>query len=69
MGEPALDGATAVTYPTGETVFSNPRVVHATLPHSPDARVPGLNHDWAQTHGMPETITAVPRLFFEPQKT
>jgi hypothetical protein len=36
----------------------------AVLPHSTILRLPGLNHDSAQTYGKPETIAAALRLFF-----
>jgi hypothetical protein len=35
----------------------------AVLPHSTVLRLPGLNHDSAQTHGKPETIAVALRLF------
>lgn len=38
--------------------------LHAVLPHSTVVRLPGLNHDSAQTYGKPETIAAALRLFF-----
>jgi pimeloyl-ACP methyl ester carboxylesterase len=38
--------------------------LHAVLPHSIVLRLPGLNHDSAQTYGKPETIAAALRLFF-----
>jgi pimeloyl-ACP methyl ester carboxylesterase len=38
--------------------------LHAVLPHSTLLRLPGLNHDAAQTYGKPETIAAALRLFF-----
>jgi pimeloyl-ACP methyl ester carboxylesterase len=38
--------------------------LHAVLPHSTVLRLPGLNHDSAQTYGKPETIAAALRLFF-----
>jgi pimeloyl-ACP methyl ester carboxylesterase len=38
--------------------------LHAVLPHSTVLRLPGLNHDSAQTYGRPETIAAALRLFF-----
>jgi pimeloyl-ACP methyl ester carboxylesterase len=38
--------------------------LHAVLPHSTVLRLPGLNHDSAQTYGKPETIAATLRLFF-----
>jgi hypothetical protein len=38
--------------------------LHAILRHSTVLRLPGLNHDSAQTYGKPETITAALRLFF-----
>jgi pimeloyl-ACP methyl ester carboxylesterase len=38
--------------------------LHAMLPHSTVLRLPGLNHDSAQTYGRPETIAAALRLFF-----
>jgi pimeloyl-ACP methyl ester carboxylesterase len=40
--------------------------LHAVLPHSTVLRLPGLNHDSAQTYGKPETIAAALRLFFAP---
>jgi pimeloyl-ACP methyl ester carboxylesterase len=40
--------------------------LHAVLPHSTVLRLPGLNHDSAQTYGKPETIAATLRLFFAP---
>ena len=36
----------------------------AVLPHSTVLRLPGLNHDSAQTYGKPETIAAALLLFF-----
>ena len=38
--------------------------LNAVLPHSTVLRLPGLNHDSAQTYGKPETIAATLRLFF-----
>jgi pimeloyl-ACP methyl ester carboxylesterase len=38
--------------------------LHAVLPHSTLLRLPGLNHDSAQTYGKPDTIAAALRLFF-----
>jgi pimeloyl-ACP methyl ester carboxylesterase len=38
--------------------------LHAVLPHSTLLRLPGLNHDSAQTYGKPETIATALRLFF-----
>src|SRR5512133_1270036 len=38
--------------------------LHAVLPHSTLLRLPGLNHDSAQTYGKPATIAAALRLFF-----
>ena len=38
--------------------------LHAVLPHSTVLRLPGLNHDSAQTYGKPETIAVALRLFF-----
>jgi pimeloyl-ACP methyl ester carboxylesterase len=38
--------------------------LHGVLPHSTVLRLPGLNHDSAQTYGKPETIGAALRLFF-----
>jgi pimeloyl-ACP methyl ester carboxylesterase len=38
--------------------------LHAVLPHSTVLRLPGLNHDSAQTYGKPETIAAALLLFF-----
>ena len=38
--------------------------LHAVLAHSTVLRLPGLNHDSAQTYGKPETIAAALRLFF-----
>ena len=38
--------------------------LHAVLPDSTVLRLPGLNHDSAQTYGKPETIAAALRLFF-----
>ena len=38
--------------------------LHAVLPRSTVLRLPGLNHDSAQTYGRPETIAAALRLFF-----
>jgi pimeloyl-ACP methyl ester carboxylesterase len=38
--------------------------LHSVLPHSTVLRLPGLNHDSAQTYGKPETIAAALRLFF-----
>ena len=38
--------------------------LHAVLPRSTVLRLPGLNHDSAQTYGKPETIAAALRLFF-----
>jgi pimeloyl-ACP methyl ester carboxylesterase len=38
--------------------------LHAVLPHSTVLRLPGLNHDSAQTYGKPEAIAAALRVFF-----
>jgi pimeloyl-ACP methyl ester carboxylesterase len=38
--------------------------LHAVVPHSTVLRLPGLNHDSAQTYGKPERIAAALRLFF-----
>jgi pimeloyl-ACP methyl ester carboxylesterase len=38
--------------------------LHRVLPHSTVLRLPGLNHDSAQTYGKPDTIAAALRLFF-----
>jgi pimeloyl-ACP methyl ester carboxylesterase len=38
--------------------------LHEVVPHSTVLRLPGLNHDSAQTYGKPETIAAALRLFF-----
>jgi pimeloyl-ACP methyl ester carboxylesterase len=38
--------------------------LHAVLPHSTMLRLPGLNHDSAQSYGKPATIAATLRLFF-----
>jgi pimeloyl-ACP methyl ester carboxylesterase len=38
--------------------------LHAVLPRSTVLRLPGLNHDSAQTYGKPETIAATLRLFY-----
>jgi pimeloyl-ACP methyl ester carboxylesterase len=38
--------------------------LHAVLPRSTVLRLPGLNHDSAQTYGRPATIAATLRLFF-----
>jgi pimeloyl-ACP methyl ester carboxylesterase len=43
--------------------------LHTVLPHSTVLRLPGLNHDSAQTYGKPETIAAALRLFFVQQTT
>jgi pimeloyl-ACP methyl ester carboxylesterase len=43
--------------------------LHAALPHSTVLRLPGLNHDSAQTYGKPETIAAALRLFFGQETT
>jgi hypothetical protein len=43
--------------------------LHAVLPHFTVLRLPGLNHDSAQTYGKPETIAAALRLFFAQQTT
>jgi pimeloyl-ACP methyl ester carboxylesterase len=43
--------------------------LHAVLPHSTVLRLPGLNHDSAQTYGKPETIAAALRLFFAQRTT
>ena len=40
------------------------QALHGILPHSTVLRLPGLNHDSAQTYGKPETIAAALRLFF-----
>jgi pimeloyl-ACP methyl ester carboxylesterase len=40
------------------------KALHGVLPHSTVLRLPGLNHDSAQTYGKPETIAAALRLFF-----
>jgi pimeloyl-ACP methyl ester carboxylesterase len=40
------------------------QALHAVLPRSTVLRLPGLNHDSAQTYGRPETIAAALRLFF-----
>jgi pimeloyl-ACP methyl ester carboxylesterase len=37
--------------------------LHGVLPHSTVLRLPGLNHDSAQTYGKPDTIAAALRLF------
>jgi hypothetical protein len=37
--------------------------LHAVLPHSTVMRLPGLNHDSAQTYDKLETIAAALRLF------
>ena len=39
--------------------------LHGVLPRSTVLRLPGLNHDSAQTYGKPETIAAAVRLFFQ----
>jgi pimeloyl-ACP methyl ester carboxylesterase len=41
--------------------------LHTVLPYSTLLRLPGLNHDSAQTYGKPETIAAALRLFFSSQ--
>ncbi|HLM21719.1 MAG TPA: alpha/beta hydrolase [Propionibacteriaceae bacterium] len=38
--------------------------LHEVLPHSTVLRLPGLNHDSAQTYGKPDTIAAALRLFW-----
>jgi hypothetical protein len=38
--------------------------LYTVLPHSTVLRLPGLNHDSAQTYGRPDTIAAALRLFF-----
>jgi pimeloyl-ACP methyl ester carboxylesterase len=43
--------------------------LHGVLPHSTVLRLPGLNHDSAQTYGKPETIAAALRLFFAQRTT
>jgi pimeloyl-ACP methyl ester carboxylesterase len=43
--------------------------LQAVLPHSTVLRLPGLNHDSAQTYGKPETIAAALRLFFAQRTT
>jgi pimeloyl-ACP methyl ester carboxylesterase len=43
--------------------------LHAVLPRSTVLRLPGLNHDSAQTYGKPETIAAALRLFFAQRAT
>jgi hypothetical protein len=43
--------------------------LHGVLPHSTLLRLPGLNHDSAQTYGKPETIAAALRLFFGQRTT
>jgi pimeloyl-ACP methyl ester carboxylesterase len=48
-----------------DPMFANcAEALHALLPHSTVLRLPGLNHDSAQTYGKPETIAATLRLFF-----
>ncbi len=39
--------------------------LHGVLPSSTVLRLPGLNHDAAQTYGKPEAIAAAVRLFFQ----
>jgi pimeloyl-ACP methyl ester carboxylesterase len=43
--------------------------LQAVLPHSTVLRLPGLNHDSAQTYGKPDTIAAALRLFFAERTT
>ena len=43
------------------------QALYAVLPHSTVLRLPGLNHDSAQTYGKPDTIAAALRLFFAPR--
>lgn len=38
--------------------------LHQVIPRSTVVRLPGLNHDSAQTYGKPETIAAALRVFF-----
>jgi pimeloyl-ACP methyl ester carboxylesterase len=38
--------------------------LHGVLPRSTVVRLPGLNHDSAQTYGKPDTIAAALRVFF-----
>ena len=39
--------------------------LHGVLPRSTVRRLPGLDHDAAQTCGKPEAIAAAVRLFFQ----
>jgi hypothetical protein len=54
---------------TDPTFVDCAEALHALLPHSSVLRLPGLNHDSAQTYGKPETIAAAPRLFFAQRTT
>jgi hypothetical protein len=45
------------------------KALHAVLPHWTVLRLPGLNHDAAQTYGKPDTIAAALRLFFAQRTT
>jgi pimeloyl-ACP methyl ester carboxylesterase len=61
-----LDARVLLTYgsETDPMFVDCAEALHAVLPHSIVLRLPGLNHDSAQTYGKPETIAAALRLFF-----
>jgi len=61
-----LDAKVLLTYgsETDPMFVDCAEALHAVLPHSTVLRLPGLNHDSAQTYGKPETIAAALRLFF-----
>jgi pimeloyl-ACP methyl ester carboxylesterase len=63
-----LDAQVLLTYgsETDPMFVDCAEALHAVLPHSTVLRLPGLNHDSAQTYGKPETIAAALRLFFAP---
>jgi hypothetical protein len=43
--------------------------LHAVLSHATVLRLPGLNHDSAQTYGKPKAIAAALRLFIAQRTT
>ena len=61
-----LDAKVLLTYgsETDPMFLDCTEALHAVLRHSTVLRLPGLNHDSAQTYGKPETIAAALRLFF-----
>jgi pimeloyl-ACP methyl ester carboxylesterase len=61
-----LDAQVLLTYgsETDPMFVDCAEALDAVLPHSTVLRLPGLNHDSAQTYGKPETIAAALRLFF-----